>query len=132
MLLKGGHLDGTDLLYENGEVTWILGEKINNPNTHGTGCTLSSAIACNLAEGQSLKDAVKNAKAYLTGAISAKAAKDTAGVNVMTLKKYNKLQGVHLYKEGEFAKPHRYRTKTLPATGAVLSADDTAEQLTLE
>ena len=67
-----------------------------------------------------------------TGAISAKAAKDTAGVNVMTLKKYNKLQSVHLYKEGEFAKPHRYRTKTLPATGAVLSADDTAEQLTLE
>ena len=67
-----------------------------------------------------------------TGAISAKAAKDTAGVNVMTLKKYNKLQSVHLYTEGEFAKPHRYRTKTLPATGAVLSADDTAEQLTLE
>ncbi len=67
-----------------------------------------------------------------TGAISAKAAKDTAGVNVMTLKKYNKLQSVHLYKESEFAKPHRYRTKTLPATGAVLSADDTAEQLTLE
>ena len=72
VLLKGGHLDGTDLLYENGEATWILGEKINNPNTHGTGCTLSSAIACNLAEGQSLKDAVKNAKTYLTGAISAK------------------------------------------------------------
>ena len=71
VLLKGGHLDGTDLLYENGETTWFLGEKINNPNTHGTGCTLSSAIACNLAEGQSLKDAVKNAKAYLTGAISA-------------------------------------------------------------
>ena len=72
VLLKGGHLDGTDLLYENGDITWILGEKINNPNTHGTGCTLSSAIACNLAEGQNLKDAVKNAKAYLTGAISAK------------------------------------------------------------
>lgn len=71
VLLKGGHLDGTDLLYENGDITWLFGEKINNPNTHGTGCTLSSAIACNLAEGQSLKDAVKNAKAYLTGAISA-------------------------------------------------------------
>ncbi len=72
VLLKGGHLDGTDLLYENGEATWLFGKKINNPNTHGTGCTLSSAIACNLAEGQSLKDAVKNAKKYLTGAISAK------------------------------------------------------------
>ena len=67
-----------------------------------------------------------------TGAISPKAAKDTAGVNVMTLKKYNKLQGVRLYNEGEFTKPHRYRTKTLPAAGATLSADDTAEQLTLE
>lgn len=67
-----------------------------------------------------------------TGAISAKTTKDTAGVNVLTLKKYHKLQGVRLYKEGEFAKPHRYRTKTLPAAGALLSADDTAEQLTLE
>ncbi len=67
-----------------------------------------------------------------TGAISAKAAKDTAGVNVLTLKKYHKLQSVRLYNEGEFAKPHRYRTKTLPAAGATLSADDTAEQLTLE
>lgn len=67
-----------------------------------------------------------------TGAISAKTTKDTAGVNVLTLKKYHKLQGARLYKEGEFAKPHRYRTKTLPAAGALLSADDTAEQLTLE
>ncbi len=66
-----------------------------------------------------------------TGAISPKAAKDTAGVNVMTLKKYHKVQDVRLYKEGEFAKPHRYRTKTLPAAGATLSADDTAEQLSL-
>ncbi|MBE6803007.1 MAG: topoisomerase IV [Ruminococcaceae bacterium] len=67
-----------------------------------------------------------------TGAISAKTTKDTAGVNVLTLKKYHKLQGARLYREGEFAKPHRYRTKTLPAAGALLSADDTAEQLTLE
>ncbi len=67
-----------------------------------------------------------------TGAISAKTTKDTAGVNVLTLKKYHKLQSVRLYKDGEFAKPHRYRTKTLPAAGALLSADDTAEQLTLE
>ncbi len=66
-----------------------------------------------------------------TGAISPKAAKDTAGVNVMTLKKYHKVQSVRLYKEGEFAKPHRYRTKTLPAAGATLSSDDTAEQLSL-
>ena len=66
-----------------------------------------------------------------TGAISPKAAKDTAGVNVMTLKKYHKVQSVRLYKEGEFTKPHRYRTKTLPAAGATLSADDTAEQLSL-
>ncbi len=66
-----------------------------------------------------------------TGAISPKAAKDTAGVNVMTLKKYHKVQDVRLYKEGEFTKPHRYRTKTLPAAGATLSADDTAEQLSL-
>ncbi len=66
-----------------------------------------------------------------TGAISPKAAKDTAGVNVMTLKKYHKVQSVRLYKEGEFAKPYRYRTKTLPAAGATLSADDTAEQLSL-
>ena len=66
-----------------------------------------------------------------TGAISVKTTKDTAGVNVLTLKKYHKLQSVRLYKEGEFVKPHRYRTKTLPATGAVLSSDDTAEQLSL-
>ncbi|MBE6800091.1 MAG: topoisomerase IV [Ruminococcaceae bacterium] len=66
-----------------------------------------------------------------TGAISPKAAKDTAGVNVMTLKKYHKVQEVRFYKEGEFTKPHRYRTKTLPAAGATLSADDTAEQLSL-
>ena len=67
-----------------------------------------------------------------TGAISAKTTKDTAGVNVLTLKKYHKLQGVRYYKEGEFAKPHRYRTKTLHAAGATLSSEDTAEQLSLE
>ena len=67
-----------------------------------------------------------------TGAISAKTTKDTAGVNVMTLKKYHTVQSVRFYKEGEFVKPHRYKTKTLPAAGALLSADDTAEQLSLE
>ncbi len=66
-----------------------------------------------------------------TAAISPKTTKDTAGVNVLTLKKYHKLQGVRLYKEGEFAKPHRYKTKTLPAAGAMLSAEDTGEQLQL-
>ncbi|MBE6814467.1 MAG: topoisomerase IV [Ruminococcaceae bacterium] len=66
-----------------------------------------------------------------TGSISIKTTKDTAGVNVMTLKKYHKVQSVRPYVEGEFAKPYRYRTKTLPAAGATLSADDTAEQLSL-
>ena len=66
-----------------------------------------------------------------TAAISPKTTKDTAGVNVLTVKKYHKLQSVRLYKEGEFVKPHRYRTKTLPAAGATLSSDDTGEQLQL-
>ncbi len=66
-----------------------------------------------------------------TGAISPKSTKDTAGVNVLTLKKYHKVQNVRLYNEGEFSKPHRYRTKTLPAAGATLSSEDTAEQLSL-
>ena len=46
-------------------------ERINNPNTHGTGCTLSSAIACNLADGKTLAESIENAKAYLTGALRA-------------------------------------------------------------
>ncbi len=73
ILIKGGHMvnDATDLLYQNGKTEWFSAKKIDNPNTHGTGCTLSSAIACNLAEGRSISDSVKNAKAYLTGAISA-------------------------------------------------------------
>ncbi len=66
-----------------------------------------------------------------TAAISPKTTKDTAGVNVLTVKKYHKLQSVRPYREGEFAKPHRYRTKTLPAAGAMLSAEDTGEQLQL-
>jgi DNA gyrase subunit A len=66
-----------------------------------------------------------------TAAISPKTTKDTAGVNVLTVKKYHKLQSVRQYREGEFAKPHRYRTKTLPAAGALLSSDDTGEQLQL-
>lgn len=71
VLIKGGHLTDVadDLLYADGEATWIRGERINNPNTHGTGCTLSSAIACNLADGHSTKQSVINAKAYVTGAL---------------------------------------------------------------
>lgn len=71
VLVKGGHLDDTadDMLYSNGVVTWLRGERINNDNTHGTGCTLSSAIACNLASGCELNEAVKEAKDYLTGAL---------------------------------------------------------------
>lgn len=73
VLLKGGHgiLDANDYLYA-GEVSrWYMGERIDNPNTHGTGCTLSSAIASYLAKGESLEDAVYKAKEYLTGAIRA-------------------------------------------------------------
>jgi len=77
VLVKGGH--GTqdasdfasDLLYDNGEATWFREKRIENPNTHGTGCTLSSAIACRLAEGRSLEESVRLAKKYLTGAIAA-------------------------------------------------------------
>ena len=71
VLCKGGHSinDANDLLYENGEFIWLEGRRINNPNTHGTGCTLSSAIASNLAKGCSLCEAVKNAKEYISGAL---------------------------------------------------------------
>ena len=74
VLLKGGHSinDANDLLYENGEFTWFEGIRINNPNTHGTGCTLSSAIASNLAKGYTLCESVKRAKEYISGALSAK------------------------------------------------------------
>lgn len=73
ILIKGGHLvnDATDLLYENGQTSWYVSERINNPNTHGTGCTLSSAIACNLADGKTIGESVKCAKEYLTGALGA-------------------------------------------------------------
>ncbi|HHV46627.1 MAG TPA: bifunctional hydroxymethylpyrimidine kinase/phosphomethylpyrimidine kinase [Tissierellia bacterium] len=68
ILIKGGHRvkDADDLLYEDGKCTWIKGKRIDNPNNHGTGCTLSSAIACNLAEGHSLLLSVKRAKSYIT------------------------------------------------------------------
>lgn len=71
VLLKGGHLANTssDLLYDGNE-TWFEAVRIDNPNTHGTGCTLSSAIAANLAKGMDMKTAVKSAKDYITGALS--------------------------------------------------------------
>ena len=73
VLLKGGHNlnDANDLLYRNGASQWFHGRRINNPNTHGTGCTLSSAIASNLACGMELDDAVRRAKEYISGALSA-------------------------------------------------------------
>lgn len=73
VLIKGGHsvADACDVLYENGKITWFDGEIIDSPNTHGTGCTLSSAIASNLALGYSLGDSIKRAKDYITAAISA-------------------------------------------------------------
>lgn len=73
VLLKGGHNvnDANDLLYANGESIWFEGKRIDNPNTHGTGCTLSSAIAANLAKGFDLEKAVKRAKDYISGALAA-------------------------------------------------------------
>ena len=72
-LLKGGHQinDANDLLYHDGGYEWFYGKRINNPNTHGTGCTLSSAIASNLAKGYELNEAVKRAKEYISGALAA-------------------------------------------------------------
>ena len=73
VLNKGGHLagDAADLRYEEGNALWLRTRRISNPNTPGTGCTLSSAIACGLAAGCSLEESVRRAKDYLTGALSA-------------------------------------------------------------
>ena len=73
VLLKGGHSinDANDLLYSNGETTWFKGKRIDNPNTHGTGCTLSSAIASNLAKGFDLAESVQRAKEYISYILSA-------------------------------------------------------------
>ena len=73
VLCKGGHSlnDANDLLYENGKHKWFKGKRIHNPNTHGTGCTLSSAIASNLAKGFDLEESVSLAKDYISGALSA-------------------------------------------------------------
>ena len=73
VLVKGGHQlnDANDLLYRNGECRWFYGKRIDNPNTHGTGCTLSSAIASNLAKGFSMDESVERAKEYISGALGA-------------------------------------------------------------
>ena len=73
VLVKGGHgvKDANDVLVEpDGAVTWFTSPRIDNPNTHGTGCTLSSAIASHLALGETLPQAVRSAKDYLTGALA--------------------------------------------------------------
>lgn len=72
VLLKGGHSiqDANDLLYNNGTERWFCGKRIENPNTHGTGCTLSSAVASNLALGYDLESAVQRAKDYISGALA--------------------------------------------------------------
>ena len=73
VLCKGGHQlnDANDLLYANDSYQWFEGKRIDNPNTHGTGCTLSSAIASNLAKGYDLNTSVKRAKDYISGALAA-------------------------------------------------------------
>ncbi|MGL4336530.1 MAG: bifunctional hydroxymethylpyrimidine kinase/phosphomethylpyrimidine kinase [Turicibacter sp.] len=73
ILIKGGHLAdcADDLLFDQGQITWFEGIRLDNPNTHGTGCTLSSAIACYLAKGYFVEEAIKLSKEYLTKAIQA-------------------------------------------------------------
>ena len=73
VLCKGGHQlnDANDLLWREGDYKWFQGKRINNPNTHGTGCTLSSAIASNLAKGFDLDTSVERAKKYISGALAA-------------------------------------------------------------
>jgi hydroxymethylpyrimidine/phosphomethylpyrimidine kinase len=73
VLIKGGHLreNADDLLYTGSRFFWYRSERIDNPNTHGTGCTLSSAIACNLAAGNNMEESVRKGKAYITGALKA-------------------------------------------------------------
>jgi hydroxymethylpyrimidine/phosphomethylpyrimidine kinase len=71
VLVKGGHLEGDplDLLWDGHVFREFRGERIDSPNTHGTGCTLSAAIAAGLALGQPLADSIARAKAYVTRAI---------------------------------------------------------------
>jgi len=72
VLIKGGHLigDSNDLYYDGEDFHWLTSKRIETKNTHGTGCTLSSAIAANLAKGTTMLEAVTSAKAYITTAIT--------------------------------------------------------------
>ncbi len=71
VLIKGGHLtdSANDLLYVNGKPIWFESSRVFNPNNHGTGCTLSSAIACNLAQGNDMQTSIEKSKSYITGAL---------------------------------------------------------------
>lgn len=71
VLIKGGHLSGSasDLLYSGGKASWFRANRVDNRNTHGTGCTLSSAVACGLASGETLEKSVEEAKKYVLGAL---------------------------------------------------------------
>ena len=71
VLCKGGHSlnDANDLLFDGKDIKWFRGRRIDNPNTHGTGCTLSSAIASNLAKGMKLDEAIEKAKEYISNAL---------------------------------------------------------------
>ena len=72
ILIKGGHMveSANDLLYQDGSVVWLTAKRVDSENTHGTGCTLSSAIACGLAEGLSMGKSIRRAKSFLVGALS--------------------------------------------------------------
>lgn len=72
VLVKGGHSvnDANDVLYNSGATHIFRGKRIDNPNTHGTGCTLSSTIAAGLANGLSVIESIENAKNYLSGALA--------------------------------------------------------------
>lgn len=71
ILIKGGHRKecADDMLYDKNNIVWYRGTHIDNPNTHGTGCTLSSAIAANLAKGETMEESVRKAKAFVRGAL---------------------------------------------------------------
>lgn len=74
ILIKGGHLlaSADDLLYFKGKTIWFNQDRIDNPNNHGTGCTLSSAIACNLGKGLAMEESIRKSKEYITHALNAK------------------------------------------------------------
>ena len=74
ILVKGGYLSSSaeDLLDQNGEFQWFRSDRIGNNNTHGTGCTLSSSLACNLANELSIKESIINSKFYIRQCLNMK------------------------------------------------------------